>query len=70
MFCSVLFVYKNGGELYKAMDSVADTCFVFGDVKPYQMGVKNVDPDDVVRSIGVNLDAYRDIFLKEMLEAL
>ena len=57
-------------DTYKALDSVADSCFVFADVKPYQMGVKNADPDDVVRSIGVNLDAYRDIFLKEMLEAL
>ena len=55
---------------YKAMGSVADTCFVFGDVKPYQMGVKNADPIDVVRSIGVNLDPYREVFSKEMLEAL
>lgn len=53
-----------------AMKRSEDTCFVFLDVKPFEMGVKTADPDEVVRSIGVNLDAYRDIFLHEMLGEL
>lgn len=55
---------------YEAMERVADTCFVFKDIKPSLMGIKTADPDEVVRGLGVNLDPYRDIFVNEMLEAL
>lgn len=55
---------------FEAMERAKDNCFVFLDIKPAEMGVKNADPDDVVRSIGVRLDAYRDIFLHAMLEKL
>ena len=34
------------------------------------MGIKNVGLDEVVRSIGVNLDPYRNIFSREVLEKL
>ena len=34
------------------------------------MGVEDADPDDVVRALAVNLDAYRDIFSKNLLEKL
>lgn len=55
---------------FEAMGRAEDNCFVFLDIKPAEMGVKNADPDDVVRSLGVRLDAYREIFLHEGLGEL
>ena len=55
---------------FEAMERAKDDCFVFLDIKPAEMGVKTADPDDVVRSIGVRLDAYREIFLHEALGEL
>ena len=55
---------------FEAMERAKDNCFVFLDIKPAEMGVKNADPDEVVRSLGVRLDAYREIFLHEMLGEL
>ena len=55
---------------YKAMKRVADTCFEFVDVKPSQFGVKCDDPDEVVRSIKINLDTYKNLFISECVEPL
>ena len=54
----------------EALSSVADKCFVFADISPAQMGIKNVGLDEIVRSIGVNLDPYRNLFSREVLEKL
>lgn len=55
---------------FEAMKRAKDDCFVFLDIKPTEMGVKTADPEDVVRSIAVRLDAYREIFLHEGLGEL
>lgn len=55
---------------YKAMERVADTCFEFVDIKPSQFGVKCDEPDEVVRSIKINLDAYKTLFISECVEPL
>lgn len=55
---------------FKAMERVSDTCFEFVDVKPSQFGVKCDDPDEVVRSVRINLDAYKNLFISECVEPL
>ena len=55
---------------FEAMERSKDSCFVFVDIKPAEMGIKSANPDEVVRSVGVNLDGYRDIFLHELLEKI
>lgn len=55
---------------YITMEEVSGKCFIFHDVKPAEMGVEDANPDDVARALAVNLDSYRDIFSKNLLEKL
>lgn len=53
-----------------SLHKVEDICFVFKDIKPRELGVKAASADDISRALAINLDAYRDIVVKELLEKL
>ena len=57
-------------DINEAMSNVADKCFVFTNISLAKMRVENVDSDKAIRALGVNLDPYRRIFSREVLEKL
>ena len=57
-------------DTYDAMNRVSSECFIFKDVAPERMGIKDADPGEVVRGLAVNLDPYSLLVQNELLYQL